>query len=378
MCIRDSGDATAAGQLSAACARANNGAFVKSLDCGFAGGDATNDSVTGKVAIQRAINDDVMVYALYATGNKPGGNSPNESGDVLPYDATDSSNIELGVRSTLAGGRVLMNATLFQHDAKDAHNSMIYGTSAITNTIDYVHTGLELQSKFLLGENTSIDFNAFALDSEIGDESLYDPANPFGLSTGQNFGVAIDAAGLDQLVGLPAGAGFGAQIYGLLGAAAPFCNFALFAEGVVGKCQGVFVVNPGLLAVPGFAQVVRQDLKGNRMPATRELDYNISLNHMMMTEGGSLDMRLTMSKKGDMYADLFNSDRGLVPEQTYFDLLTTYRPNNGNWYTGFYIKNIDDSRHLIGIDRGSEVEGSVLNATIGAPRTYGVNFGINF
>jgi hypothetical protein len=114
------------------------------------------------------------------------------------------------------------------------------------------------------------------------------------------------------------------------------------------------------------------------MPATRELDYNISLNHMMMTDGGALDMRLTMSKKGDMYADLFNSDRGLVPEQTYFDLLTTYRPNNGNWYTGFYIKNIDDSRHLIGIDRGSEVEGSVLNATIGAPRTYGVNFGINF
>ena len=43
---------------------------------------------------------------------------------------------------------------------------------------------------------------------------------------------------------------------------------------------------------------------------------------------------------------------------------------------GFYIKNIDDSRHLIGIDRGSEVEGSVLDATIGAPRTYGVNFGI--
>jgi hypothetical protein len=46
--------------------------------------------------------------------------------------------------------------------------------------------------------------------------------------------------------------------------------------------------------------------------------------------------------------------------------------------TGFYIKNIENSRHLIGIDRGSEVEGSVLNATIGMPRTYGINFGINF
>ena len=317
-----------------------------------------------------------MVYALYATGNKPGGNSPNESGDVMPYDATDSSNIEFGLRSTLAGGRVLMNATLFQHTNDDAHNSMIYGTSAITNTIDYVHTGLEIQSKFLLSENTSIDFNAFALDSEIGDESLYDPANPFGLSTGTRLSpVATNGPGLSNLLQSP---GAGEHIYGLLGAAAPFCNFAAFVEGLVGKCQGVFVVNPALLAIPGFAQIARQDLKGNRMPATRELDYNISLNHAMMTEGGSLDMRLTMSKKGDMYADLFNSDRGLVPEQTYFDLLTTYRPNNGDWYTGFYIKNIDDSRHLIGIDRGSEVEGSVLNATIGAPRTYGVNFGINF
>ncbi|GIR95498.1 MAG: hypothetical protein CM15mP98_04680 [Paracoccaceae bacterium] len=31
-----------------------------------------------------------------------------------------------------------------------------------------------------------------------------------------------------------------------------------------------------IIGNPGFAQVVRQDLTGNRMPATRELDYNIS------------------------------------------------------------------------------------------------------
>ena len=369
------GDASAGGAIAAQCAKANGGVMVRSTSCGYAGGNAANDAVTGKIAIQKAISDDVMVYALYSTGNKPGGNSPNESGDVLPYEATDSSNIEFGLRSILAGGRVLLNATLFEHTNDDAHNSMIYGTSAITNTIDYVHTGLEIQSRFLLGENTSIDFNAFALDSEIGEESLYDPANPFGLASGDYFALATDGPSLSAIIGAP---GVGEQIYGLLGAAAPFCNFAAFAEGLVGKCQGLYVVSPALLALPGFAQIARQDLKGNRMPATRELDYNISLNHMMMTERGSLDMRLTMSKKSDMYADLFNSERALVPEMTYFDLLTTYRPNNGDWYTGLYIKNINDDRHLIGIDRGSEVEGSVLNATIGAPRTYGVNFGINF
>ena len=371
------GDATAAGQASAACSRANNGAFVKSLDCGYAGGTATNDSVTGKVAIQKALNDDVMVYALYATGNKPGGNSPNESGDVLPYGDTDSSNIEVGLRSTLAGGRVLLNATLFQHDAKDAHNSMIYGTSAITNTIDYVHTGLEVQSKYLLGENTSLDINLFALDSEIGDESLYDPANPFGLSTGIPNALFTSEAELALAVGAPTAA----ALYGGLAAAGAntgFCNWGLFVEGLVAKCQGVFVVNPAIIGNPGFAPVVRQDLSGNRMPSTSELDYNIALNHTMMTDNGALDMRLTFASKGQKYYDLFNSERASIPEQRYFDLLTTYRPNNGDWYTGFYIKNIENSRHLIGIDRGSEVEGSVLNATIGAPRTYGVNFGINF
>ena len=75
---------------------------------------------------------------------------------------------------------------------------------------------------------------------------------------------------------------------------------------------------------------------------------------------------------------LFNTERASIPEQRYFDLITTYRPNNGDWYVGVYGKNLANKRPLIGIDRGSEVEGSVLNATIGFPRTYGVSFGIDF
>ena len=346
----------------------------------------SDTSSSYKLALQHYLSDDVMVYALYATGNKPGGNSPNESGDVLPYDSTDSSNIELGLRSTLAGGRVLLNATLFQHDAKDAHNSMIYGTSAITNTIDYTHTGLEIQSRYLLGENTSLDINVFALDSEIGDENLYDPANPFALSSGTPLALFTDEDGLglffaNALGSLPAGQATAAALYAGLageGVQTPFCNWGLFIEGLVAKCQGVFVVNPAIIGNPGFAQVVRQDLSGNRMPATRELDYNISLNQAFTTANGVVDSRLTMAHKGQMYASLFNTERSSVPEQRYFDLITTYRPNNGDWYVGVYGKNLANKRPLIGIDRGSEVEGSVLNATIGFPRTYGISFGIDF
>ena len=386
MLLNTLGDATTGGAIAAACARAAGGALIRTTDCGYADGSQSNDAVTGKLAIQKALSDDVMVYGMVSTGNKPGGNSPNESGDVLPYDATDGQNIEFGLRSTLAGGRVLLNATLFQHTQDDGHNSMIYGVSAITNTIDYTHTGLEIQSRYLLGENTSLDINVFALDSEIGDENLYDPANPFGLSSGTPLALFTDEDGLglffaNALGSLPAGQATAAALYAGLSAAGvqtPFCNWGLFTEGLVAKCQGVFVVNPAIIGNPGFAQVVRQDLKGNRMPATRELDYNIALNQAFTTKNGVVDTRLTMAHKGQMYASLFNTERSSVPEQRYFDLITTYRPNNGDWYVGVYGKNLADKRHLIGIDRGSEVEGSVLNATIGNPRTYGISFGIDF
>jgi len=386
MLLNTLGDATPQGALAAACARAAGGAFIRSTDCGYAAGTQSNDAVTGKLAIQKALSDDVMVYGLVSTGNKPGGNSPNESGDVLPYGATDGTNVELGLRSTLAGGRVLLNATLFQHKQDDGHNSMIYGVSAITNTIDYTHTGFEVQSRYLLGENTSLDINLFALDSEIGNENLYDPANPFGLSSGTALALFTDEEGLgfffaNALGSLPAGQATAAALYAGLDAAGvqtPFCNWGLFVEGLVAKCQGVFVVNPAIIGNPGFAQVVRQDLAGNRMPATRELDYNISLNQAFTTKNGVVDTRLTMAHKGQMYMSLFNMERDSVPEQRYFDLISTYRPNNGDWYVGVYGKNLANDRHLLGIDRGSEVEGSVLNATIGNPRTYGVSFGINF
>ena len=384
------GDANAAGARMGVCARANGGVWTRDGEaCGISYGTQQETAVTGKIAVQKDLSDDVMVYALYSTGNKPGGTSPNNAGDILPYNGTDSTNIEFGLRSVLAGGRVLLNATVFQADFDDAHNSMIYGLSAITNTIDYTHTGLELQSRFLLGENTSLDFNLFALDSEIGSgQALYDPINPFGLTSNDQVNFARDTDGLaaiinQALTGSVAAGGIGAQVAAgvadAIGPAMAFCNWGLFASvGIFGKCQGTFIVNPGITSLPGFASVVNQDIGGNRMPATTELDYNIALNHSFITSGGAIDTRLTYAYKGDIYVDLFNTERGLIPERTNFDFVANYSPNDGDWYAGVYAQNLADKRYVLSYDRGSEVQGGVLNATLAMPRTYGFSFGINF
>jgi outer membrane receptor protein involved in Fe transport len=383
------GDANAAGAAMGLCARANDGVWTRRAGCGVSFGEQPETAVTGKLAIQKDLSDDVMVYALYSTGNKPGGTSPNNAGDILPYNGTDSSNLEFGVRSILAGGRVLLNATLFQADFKDAHNSMIYGLSAITNTLDYTHTGLEVQSRYLLGENTSLDINLFALDSEIGSgQALYDPINPFGLTSNDQVNFARDEAGLaailnQALTGQIAAGGIGGQIAAgvadAIGPAMAFCNWGLYASvGVFGKCQGTFVVDPRITSLAGFASVVNQDIGGNRMPATTELDYNIAINHAFMTAGGSIDTRLTYARKGDLYVDLFNTERGRIPERTNFDFVANYTPNDGDWYAGVYAQNLADKRYVLSYDRGSEVQGGVLNATLAMPRTYGISFGINF
>jgi outer membrane receptor protein involved in Fe transport len=384
------GDANAAGARMGLCARANGGVWTRDgVACGISYGTQKETAVTGKLAIQKDLSDDVMVYALYSTGNKPGGTSPNNAGDILPYNGTDSTNIEFGLRSVLRDGKVLLNATLFQADFKDAHNSMIYGLSAITNTIDYTHTGLELQSRFLLGDNTSLDFNLFALDSEIGnDQALYDPINPFGLTSNDQVNFARDTDGLaailNQAFGLGVVAGgpggdIAAGVADAIGSAMAFCNWGLYASvGVFGKCQGTFVVDPRITSLPGFAPVVNQDIGGNRMPATTELDYNIALNQSFTTPKGSIDTRLTYAVKGDIYVDLFNTERGLIPERTNFDFVANYTPNDGDWYAGVYAQNLADKRYVLSYDRGSEVQGGVLNATLAMPRTYGVSFGINF
>ena len=62
MLLNTLGDATTAGAIAAACSRAAGGAFIRSTDCGYADGTQSNTATTGKLAIQKSLSDDVMVY----------------------------------------------------------------------------------------------------------------------------------------------------------------------------------------------------------------------------------------------------------------------------------------------------------------------------
>jgi len=409
---------------------------------------------TYKIALQHNLNDDTMVYASISTGNKPGGATPDQFGVATVFAPETVDSFELGLRSIMMDGALLMNLTAFTMDFKDAHYSQIVGSAAITNSLDYQHNGLEGQMKLFLSESTSIDFNFLALDSTIGDgEKLFNPLNPNGASEIlDTYSLVVDAdiarmaAALDAAIlagtvdatdlylpnpivgaagveacqaaaaanaaGGAAAAAAGANgafaaAYGCNaafnpGSGAAYLNFltsnedaagllpyALFVntdKGFVGTFQGFNLTETrwannstlGEFPMPWLSSEYLVDLGGSRTPYTSELDWNIAINHSMPLMGGNLDLKLTLAHKGDTNGDLFESMNTYVPEQEYIDIYGNWTPRNGDYYVGFYVKNLDDNRQLHAARTTSELVGGPVNAYFTQPRTAGVTFGINF
>ena len=91
------------------------------------GSKQSENGFTPKVTVAYRPNKDFMAYATYSQGYRVGGANPNAGriGGIgvgtLPvsYDSDSVDNYEIGARATLAGGRLLLDATLFRIDWKD-------------------------------------------------------------------------------------------------------------------------------------------------------------------------------------------------------------------------------------------------------------------
>ena len=398
--------------------------------------EGEDSNSTYKIAIQHNLNDNAMVYASMSTGNKPGGATPDQYGTPTVFAPETVDAFELGLRSILMDGALLMNLTAFNYDFKDAHYSQVVGSAAITNSIDYTHTGLEGQMKLFLSPSTSVDFNFLALDSTIGaGEYLFNPLNPNGASEILDYynlmrpaDVARLAAALDAAVAAgtisvdditeenpffnaativngacvydpatdpraiacaPTLGGNGADYLAVLtgnpaaGSLLPFALFANTDKGFIATFQGFNLTETRFLNTVGIpmrwlASEYEVDLEGKRTPFTSELDWNMALNHSMPLMNGTLDLKLTFTHKGDSNGDLFESMNTYVPEAEYIDIYGNWTPASGDYNVGFYVKNLDDERQLGAARTTSELVGGPVNVYYTQPRTAGVTFTYNF
>lgn len=82
----------------------------------------TFDSVSGRLGLKYAVNDDINIYATYNRGYKSGGFFSAQTTDpasLLPYDDEIVDAYEIGLKSQLLNGLVTVNLAAFTYDYQD-------------------------------------------------------------------------------------------------------------------------------------------------------------------------------------------------------------------------------------------------------------------
>ncbi len=121
------------------------------------------------------VSDDVMVFATTSTGYKSGGFNTDGTFPALTreqriFGPEDTTNYELGIKSTLADGKVQLNATAFRMDIEGFQDRAFDGISFITRNVGSLRQqGIETDAVFKPIEQLSFIGGASYLDSEFTD-----------------------------------------------------------------------------------------------------------------------------------------------------------------------------------------------------------------
>ena len=148
--------------------------------------------VTPRLVADYSLSDNVMLYASVSKGYKGGGfntAAADFDGDfvgdaVAGFNPERNQAYELGLKSTLADGRMQFNAALFSNDYEDLQLlSATLGGILVENAAEADTQGLELEWTYLATENLILRANMAVLDSEftagafIGNDLPYAPGN---------------------------------------------------------------------------------------------------------------------------------------------------------------------------------------------------------
>ncbi len=145
------------------------------------------DSLQPKVSLSWQASDTLMLYGSYSEGFRSGGFNPSGTAQAIEvmgnagvlglpsgvqdsFEQEDSQSFELGVKSTLAGGNLTLNAAVFSTQLDNAFTFFFVGVNAaqtIRNISDSDIQGLEIDAAWRVSDNFSVDASFGLIDSEV-------------------------------------------------------------------------------------------------------------------------------------------------------------------------------------------------------------------
>lgn len=149
-------------------------ADVVQLDCQL---DST--ALTGKIGLDWSPSEDLLIYGSVATGVKPGGfnGGLNTNSELYtPFDEEEVFALEVGLKSTLWGGRAQLDLAVFDYDydglqaatPRPAQNQA--GVLTFLTNLDTAEiTGAEAEFRVAVTENLELNLGASVLDTKNND-----------------------------------------------------------------------------------------------------------------------------------------------------------------------------------------------------------------
>ena len=136
-------------------------------------------STDPRLALNWHVADGTMLYASGARGYKSGGLNRQydpAAGTIVPFDKEESTAYELGIKSTVWGGRGQINAAVFKNDYDNYQlEELINLVPQVDNVGNAEVAGFEVDFRFLLSESFDLSGSLSILDAELTE--AVDPAN---------------------------------------------------------------------------------------------------------------------------------------------------------------------------------------------------------
>lgn len=286
--------------------------------------DESWSNLSGRIALDYALNEDALVYVSLAQGYKAGGfnttrtvqQTTSTSGVFVmpgsaaePFDEETNLNFEVGLKSTLMDGRMRFNTSAFAYEYKDLQFLLSDSEVPVARTINASKVdgyGVDVEMMFAATEDLTLSMNLAYLQSEFGED-------------------VVDRNG-DLVIENGAETTFSPEVSGSIG-----------------------------------------------------VDYRHALGDL-----GELRTNLTYSYYGThMQRDIQVGDNfpdGVGKEDAYqtFNGRISLLSHDGMWEVAIWGKNLTDEYYNAMLSTGAGVTAGIVASVPSEPRTYGVNLEYNF
>ncbi len=289
------------------------------------------DNISGRLAFDWDVSDDVMLYAAVATGFKSGGftGSPSSADRAgIPFEPEEALNFEVGAKTYLMDQRVRLNASLFTTDYDDLQ--VTFFNVPITSGAAF--------GEFFTENASSAKINGFEV------ELLALPTDAFEIGGSIAF--------LDT----------------------EYEDFLTKTVVAPSQCIGPNAV-PVDPADPN--QGCRLDFSGNDLRQAPELSVNLFARYNWeLASGANIAAKVDYRYQDDSFYDPDNNPITLIPSYSLVDARVAWTSPGGAHELAVWGKNIGDEEYVRHIY--SQRGGTISFANYGAPRQVGLTYTYNY